>query len=74
MQPFTIKTAYSILVGAAAFAVAFLLFRSSGGWFSIIGRSFVFTAIFIAGIFYLQLTPDAIQMYHKFKEKLKPVK
>lgn len=74
MQPFTLKTAYSIVVGAVAFAAAFLIFKSSNGWFSIIGRSVVFTTIFIAGIFYLQLTPDAIQLYHKFKERWKPGK
>ncbi|GEO09131.1 polysaccharide biosynthesis C-terminal domain-containing protein [Segetibacter aerophilus] len=74
MQPFTIKTVYSIIVGAVAFAVAFFLFRSTTGWFSIIGRSIVFTTIFITGIFYLQLTPDAIQLYHKFKERWMPGK
>ncbi|MCW3080806.1 polysaccharide biosynthesis C-terminal domain-containing protein [Segetibacter sp.] len=71
MQPFTKKTAYSLLLGAAAFAVSYWLFKSNGGWFGMIGRTCVFTTIFIAGIFYLQLTPDAIQMYHKFKDKWK---
>lgn len=71
MQPFTAKTAYSIVVVAVAFAIAYLLFKSSGGFLSIIGRTAVFTTIFIAGIFYLQLTPDAMQLYYKFKEKWK---
>lgn len=69
MKPFTVKTLYSVIVAAIAFGVSFLLFRSSGGWFGMIGRSTVFTAIFIAGIFYLELTPDAMQMYHKVKDR-----
>jgi O-antigen/teichoic acid export membrane protein len=71
MQPFTVKTAYSLVVGAVAFALSFLLFKSSSGFLSIIGRSLVFTTLFIAGIFYFQLTPDAMQLYYKFKEKWK---
>jgi O-antigen/teichoic acid export membrane protein len=69
MQPFTAKTAYSLVVGAGAFAIAYLLFKSSGGWLSIIGRTTVFTTILITGIFYLELTPDATQLYYKFKER-----
>ena len=72
MQPFTAKTGYSLIVAAIAFAISFLLFKSSSGILSIIGRTAVFSAVLIAGIFYLELTPDAIQLYYRFKEKWKP--
>ncbi|HSU52408.1 MAG TPA: polysaccharide biosynthesis C-terminal domain-containing protein [Segetibacter sp.] len=72
MQPFTAKTGYSLIVAAIAFAISFFLFKSSSGILSIIGRTAVFSAVLIAGIFYLELTPDAIQLYYRFKEKWKP--
>jgi O-antigen/teichoic acid export membrane protein len=69
MQPFNIKTLLSLVAAAVAFAISFLLFRTSGGWFGIIGRTVVFSSIFITAIFYLELTPDALQLYHKLKER-----
>jgi O-antigen/teichoic acid export membrane protein len=69
MQPFNIKTLLSLVAAAVAFAISFLLFRTSGGWFGIIGRTVVFSSIFITAIFYLELTPDALQLYYKLKEK-----
>jgi O-antigen/teichoic acid export membrane protein len=69
MQPFNIKTLLSVVAAAVAFAISFLLFRTSGGWFGIIGRTVVFSSIFITAIFYLELTPDALQLYHKLKER-----
>jgi len=71
MQPFTRKTLYSLLLGAVAFAISYFAFQFLGGWSGIIGRSLVFSAIFIAGVFYLELTPDAMQMYYKFRERKK---
>jgi O-antigen/teichoic acid export membrane protein len=71
MQPFTVKTVYTLIVAAIAFGTSYILFRTSGGLLSIVGRTAVFTSIFIIAIFYLQLTPDASQLYYKFKEKWK---
>lgn len=69
MQPFNKKTLYSILIAIFAFAASYLLFRSLEGWTAIILRSLLFSTILIAGVFYFQLTPDALQLYFKFKER-----
>ena len=69
MQPFNRKTALSILVSAVAFFITWILFRNIHGWVAIVSRSLTFTTILVSGIFYLRLTPDAMQMYYKVKEK-----
>ena len=69
MQPFNRKTALSILVSAVAFFITWALFRNIHGWVAIVSRSLTFTTILVSGIFYLRLTPDAMQMYYKVKEK-----
>ena len=69
MQPFNQKTALSILVSAVAFFITWILFRNIHGWVAIVSRSLTFTTILVSGIFYLRLTPDAMQMYYKVKEK-----
>ena len=67
MQPFNKKTLYSLMAAAAAFAIAYFLFRNMGGWAGIIVRSLVFASLFISSIFYFDLTPDARQLYYKWK-------
>lgn len=67
MQPFNTKTIYSILLSVAAFFCAYLLFYSITGWTGIILRSFLFSSIMILGIFFLDLTPDAKQMWNKWR-------
>ena len=69
MQPFNKKTLYSLIAAAAAFAIAYFLFRNMGGWAGIIVRSLVFASLFITSIFYFDLTPDARQLYYKWKEQ-----
>ena len=68
MQPFNVKTLYSLMVAAVAFVIAYFTFHSLDGWLAIISRTLVFVTIFIAAVFYLELTPDAKQLYHKFKK------
>lgn len=63
MQPFSIKTIYSLLLALAAYFIAFYLFRNMQGWSAIIARSAVFSFIMIAGVFAMKLTPDAMQLY-----------
>jgi O-antigen/teichoic acid export membrane protein len=69
MQPFTKKTLYSLLVAAIAFVLCFYLFNNITGWTGIIIRTIVFSALFISSVFYLELTPDAWQLYHKVIKK-----
>lgn len=71
MQPFSLKTAYSLLLAATGVGLCYGLLRHWGGWTGIILRTGVFSTIMIAGIFIFSLTPDAWQIYHKWADKLR---
>jgi O-antigen/teichoic acid export membrane protein len=70
MQPFNRETLYTILLGAAAIAVCYLLFVGIDGWTGIIVRSVFFSGILISGIFLLKLTPDALQLVDVAKSRI----
>ncbi|MBY0349020.1 MAG: hypothetical protein K2W79_12235, partial [Hydrotalea flava] len=69
MQPFNSKTILAIVLGVAAFMVSYLLFHPINGWTGIILRSALFSIIFLVGIFIMNLTPDAMQLYEKWFQK-----
>lgn len=71
MQPFTLKTLYSILLAAGAYAVCFWGMKDIHGWSGIFLRVGTFSIIMIAGIFYWKLTPDAGQLYDTLLKRLK---
>jgi O-antigen/teichoic acid export membrane protein len=68
-QPFNQKTLFALLLGFAALAIAYFLFASTESWLCIFSRCIVFSALMIAGVFYFELTPDAMQLYYKWKER-----
>jgi O-antigen/teichoic acid export membrane protein len=69
MQPFTVKTLYAIVLALAAYYSSYYLLTNVNGWLGIFARSFVFSALIIAGTFYLQLTPDAAQLLDNLKKR-----
>jgi hypothetical protein len=70
MQPFNTETIYTILLGVAAILISYFLFAGTDGWLGIIIRSFLFSGIFIGGIFLLKLTPDAMQLVDVAKTRI----
>jgi O-antigen/teichoic acid export membrane protein len=74
MQPFSLQTIYSLLLGFAAYFITFFLFRTQSGWFAIIARTVIFSGILISGTFLLKLTPDALQLYDIGKKRVKSMK
>ena len=71
MQPFTRKTAYTILLGATAYAITYFAFDGITGWTGILLKGGLFSTLMISGVFYLDLTPDAQQLYQGWKQKWK---
>lgn len=71
MQPFTKETVYTIIMAFAGFFIAYWVGSGMAGWTAIIVRSVIFSAIMIAGVFALKLTPDAFQLLEIGKNKLK---
>lgn len=70
MQPFTLKTLYSLLLAIAAYGFCYWLMKDIHGWTGLFLRGISFSAIMIGGIFYFQLTPDAGQLLAVFLKKV----
>jgi len=67
MQPFNIKTVYSLILAVAGYFICYFLLYEMQGWMGIMLRTILFSGIMLGGIFYLKLTPDAIQVYEGLK-------
>lgn len=70
MQPFTLKTLYSLLLALTAYGICFFAFKNINGFFGLVIRGSVFSAIMIAGVFYYNLTPDAGQLLETVKKRI----
>ncbi|MES2003329.1 MAG: oligosaccharide flippase family protein [Bacteroidota bacterium] len=71
MQPFTMKTLYSLLLGVGAYAFCYFLMKDIHGWAGLILRGGTFSLIMFAGIFYWKLTPDAGQLYEVLLKRVR---
>ena len=69
MQPFTIQSLYTVLLGVAAYAVCHVLFSDSRGIEWILARSVTFVLIFGAGVYFLKLTPDLFHVIDSVKNR-----
>lgn len=70
LQPFTFKTFYTIVLAAACYFACYLLFNNLHGFIGMITRSVLFLLVFIAGIFWLKLSPDIIPVLSTLQKKL----
>jgi O-antigen/teichoic acid export membrane protein len=70
MHPFTIKTVYAILVAFVSFSICYFAFRSLHGFFAIVLRTSVFTALYGGAIIYFDLTPDVLPVWDNVKNRV----
>jgi O-antigen/teichoic acid export membrane protein len=70
MQPFDRKTIYTLLLAAAVYYLCYYLFDDFSGILWIIIRSSIFSALFIAGCFLLNLSPDILPVWETMKKRL----
>ena len=70
LQPFTLKTLFTLLLGVTAFYGCYLLFDNIHGFAGMFVRSFAFIIVFIAGSWYLNLSPDLKPVWHSFRKRL----
>ena len=73
MQPFTLKTLYSLLLAGGAYALCYFSMKNVHGWMGIFMRAGQFSVIMAAGVVYWNLPPDAGQLYAVFKKRLDKV-
>lgn len=71
MQPFTIKTLYTIVLAAFSYFVAYYIFKNNQGIVWIILRSSVFIIVYALGMFLLKLSPDALPVLNTIKKRLR---
>lgn len=70
MQPFTLKSVYTILLAAVTYFICYWLFKDHTGFGWIVLRSTTFIIIYATGMFLLKLTPDALPVLLTLKKKL----
>ena len=69
MQPFTWKTLYTLLWSLGSFLIIYYTMQSLTGWLGLFARAISFSALMIAGVFWLRLTPDALQLWEKWTKR-----
>ena len=70
MHPFTIKTVYAILLAFVSFSICYFAFRSLHGFFAIVLRTSVFSALYGGAIIYFDLTPDVLPVWDNVKNRV----
>jgi O-antigen/teichoic acid export membrane protein len=70
LQPFTFKTLYTLILGAACFYCCYFLFDDMSGFLAMVSRSASFLILFIAGSFILKLSPDLVPVWQSVQKRL----
>jgi O-antigen/teichoic acid export membrane protein len=70
MQPFTLKTVYTLLLALAGYFVCHFLFDARHGFLWLVVRSIVFIGIFGAGALILRLSDDILPVWQTIKKRL----
>lgn len=70
MQPFGVKSFYTLLLAAGCFIICFFIMKDQQGLVWLVIRSLVFLALFTAGVFYLKLTPDLEPVLATIKKRM----
>ena len=70
LQPFTIKTFYTLLLAAVTFYCCYFLFKNIHGFTGMISRSAFFLVLFVAGTLSLKLSPDLVPVWQTFIKRL----
>ena len=69
LQPFSVKTAYTIILGAAAYFACHFLFKDMHGFPGMVMRSVAFISLYGGGAILLKLSPDLLPVMKTMKHK-----
>ncbi|HEY4209386.1 MAG TPA: lipopolysaccharide biosynthesis protein [Puia sp.] len=70
MQPFNVKTIYTLLLAALGYFVCHFLFDAYHGFLWLVARSIVFIGIFGSGVLLLRLSDDILPVWQTIKKRL----
>jgi len=70
MQPFTLKSLYTIILGIVSFYLCFYIFDSYHGFIWLVIRSTCFIGLYGCGTILLKLSSDIIPVWNSFQKRL----
>ncbi|WP_462222546.1 lipopolysaccharide biosynthesis protein, partial [Ferruginibacter sp.] len=70
MQPFTINSLKAVVTAAAIYFAIFFITKNISGVTCMFVKSVLFSLLFIAGVYYLKLTPDLEPVLNSIKKRL----
>jgi hypothetical protein len=71
LQPFTVHSIYTLLLGGAAYLICTLAFGNRYGLVWLFARSISFLAIYAAGVVALKLSEDIRPVWETIKKRIK---
>ena len=71
LQPFTNRSAYTVLLAATGFVICYLLFNNKMGIEWLFIRSISFLVLFIGGAIAINLSPDIIPVLQSIRKRLR---
>jgi hypothetical protein len=70
LQPFTVKTVYTVVLGLTGYYACYFLFHNLHGFTGMLLRSIVFIAFYGAATITLKLSPDLMPVWTTLRKKL----
>jgi len=70
MQPFSIKTLWTIILAVLCYFMVYMLMQNIAGWLSVILKSISFSLLFLTTIWYFKLSPDFHHLLHAVKKRI----
>ncbi|HET9277705.1 MAG TPA: polysaccharide biosynthesis C-terminal domain-containing protein, partial [Flavitalea sp.] len=71
MQPFNIRTVYTLVLGVVCYLVCHFLFSDFQGFWWILLRSSVFVLLYITGAILLKISPDVVPVWQTVTKKIR---
>lgn len=69
MHPFSMKTVYAIILAFLVYFICYYTFNSYHGFFGMLLKTTVFTALYGGAIVYFDLSPDVLPIWDNIKSK-----
>jgi hypothetical protein len=69
MQPFNIRTVFTLLLALTGYYITHLLFQNLHGVTGMVLRTVFFIIIYLCGALLLKLSPDIIPLWNTLKKK-----
>jgi O-antigen/teichoic acid export membrane protein len=70
MHPFSMKTVYAILLSVVCYCICYYLFISIHGFWAIVMRTALFTALYGGAIIYFDLSPDVLPVVANLRKRI----